>query len=418
MDWKNNRLFIGLLALVTLGGLAIWAVGVRTGDTPQRESDLPSDFPDLERDQIASIEITRPEDDGQAVRLERREGEWFITAPMEVRADQSAVSTALDKLDELEVRGIAASNPEFHERLEVDPEHGVHVVARGEDGEALADLWLGAYRSGNTLVRLEGDDRVVQVRGSIKFAFNKALRDWRDRAVLTLEADDVREVAWVGPNGTFRFARAAAAEGESEPGEWAMTEISYVPAAPEAEAAAEADAPPPRRPPPPPVEPTALTTIEGFQASKVRSMISSLARMRASDFAAADVTPEAAGIGPTSARVTLTVAPAEGEEGPQTFTVVLGSEASAERHDFYAQREGDETIYVISRFLGERISPTAESFTQAATPEAEPAGEGEAPPDMGGGMPGMPGGGQLPPEVMEQIRRQLEQQGLGGGAGP
>ena len=62
-----------------------------------------------------------------------------------------------------------------------------------------------------------------------------------------------------------------------------------------------------------------------------------------------------------------------------------------------------------------------------------PSGGGGMPGGGGGGMPGgdsggmpggmegmpqMPGGGQLPPEVMEQIRRQLEQQGMGGGGGP
>ncbi|MDQ3032446.1 MAG: DUF4340 domain-containing protein [Myxococcota bacterium] len=414
MDWQKNRLFIGALVLVAIGGLAIWAIGARTGDTPDRDADRASGFPDeLERDEIASIEITRPEDDGQAVRLERRENQWFMTAPIEVPADQSAVSTVLDKLAELELAGIAASNPEFHERLEVDAEHGVHVVARGADGEELANLWLGAYRAPNTLVRVEGEDEVLQVRGSIKFAFNKALREWRDRSILTLEADDVREVAWAGPNGTFRFARAAAAaegdEAPAEPGEWQMTEVSYVPPA-------EAPAAEGETPPAPAAEATTLTTIEGFQPSKVRSMVASLARMRASDFAAPDVTPEAAGIGASSPRVTLTLPPAEGEEGPQTYTVLLGNEANAESHDYYAMREGDPTIFVISRFLGERVHPTATAFTQAA-PAAPPEG---GDPHAGGmpGMPEMPGGGQLPPEVMEQIRRQLEQQGLGGGAGP
>ncbi len=378
MDLQKNRLFIGALALVALGGLAIWAVGARGGETPARDDGRAIRLPDLERDQIVAIEITRPEDHGNAVRLERRGEEWFVTQPLEARADQSAVTTVLDKLHELEAAGIAASNPSFHERLEVDPAHGVRVVVRGADGAQLADLWIGAYRSGSTMVRPEGEERVAQVRGSIKFAFNKEIRDWRDRSMLNVEADDVTEVAWTGPNGTFRFHRGASAEGEA--GEWQMAEGS--------------------------------DAIEGFVASKVRSMLTSLARMRASDFAAADVSSEAAGLGPESARVTLTI-PGEGDAPAQTHVVLLGREANEERHDFYAQREGEPTIYVISRFLSERVSPTATSFTETA-PSAP---EGAPPPDPHAieGMPDMPGGGgQIPPEVMEQLRRQLEQQGLGG----
>lgn len=405
MDWQKNRLPIAGLLLIVVGGLAFWAWRSRTGDTVVRETG--AELPDLERDQIASLEITRPESD-QAIRLERRDDTWFVTQPLEVPADQSAVSTALDKLDELALVGTAASNPSFHERLEVDPEHGVRVVARDEGGDTLIDMWLGAFRAGNTMVRLEGDERVLSVRGSIKFAFNKELRDWRDRSIVALEADDVREVAWTGPNGTFRFTRPAGEGEDAQPGEWQPAEVSYVetPAAPET--------PPGRRAPPPP-QPQTRTEIDGFQPSKVRSMVASLARMRAADFAAPDVTPEAAGIGPESPRVTLTVPAAEGQEQPRSATVVLGNEVDAERHDRYAMLEGAPTIYVISRFLGERVSPTATSFTESAP--AAPAGEGaEAEPGMP--MPGGEGGGQLPPEIMEQIRRQLEQQGLGGGAGP
>jgi hypothetical protein len=411
MDWQKNRIFIASVVLVLIGGLAIWAVQSRTGDSPQRAGDVPEGFPDVDREAIAVLEITRPEDEGMAVRLERGEdGTWRLTAPIEAPADQGAVSTALDKLDEMDVASIAASNAQFHERLEVDTEHGVHVVARDQEGETLADVWIGAFRSGNTMVRVEGQDVVAGVRGSIKFAFNKELRDWRDRSMLALEADDVREAAFVGPNGTFRFVRptvqreAPEGEGEGEGegpstelGDWQIAEVSYVPPPTDGGVAAR----------------VAQSTIEGFAPTKVRSIVSSLARMRASDFAASDVTREGAGITDASPRVTLTVG--EGDAATQ-HVVRLGSEANEERHDYYAMREGDETIFVISRFLGERVHPTAASFTQTAAPATpEPAEGAGAMPHPGGEVGG---GAQLPPEVMEQIRRQLEQQGLGGGAGP
>src|SRR5688500_16268878 len=165
MDWQKNRLWIGAVALLVLGGAAIWAVSSRTGDTPRTERDAPSDFPEVDRDDVTVLEITRPGEDGGTIRLERQDDAWRITQPIEAPADHSAVTTALDKLDELELAGVAASAAQFHERLEVDAEHGVRVIARGSDGNALADLWIGAYRSGNTMVRVEGEERVVSVRG-------------------------------------------------------------------------------------------------------------------------------------------------------------------------------------------------------------------------------------------------------------
>jgi hypothetical protein len=58
------------------------------------------------------------------------------------------------------------------------------------------------------------------------------------------------------------------------------------------------------------------------------------------------------------------------------------------------------------------IHPSARSFTRSAPPSAPPPGEGGS---EGGGLD-VPGGegGQIPPELMEQIRRQLEAQGMGG----
>lgn len=406
MDWQKNRLWIGGVALALIGGAAAYAVSRNTGDTPEDEIEAPLNFPDLDEDDITALEITRP--DEEPVRLERRDDVWWVVAPLEARADQGAVSTALDKLDELRVDGIAANNASHHEELEVDAGHGVHVVAFGGDGE-LANLWIGGTRSANTMVRVDGQDQVVSVRGSIKFAFNKALREWRDRAVLDLTSDDVIEIAWRGPNGTFRFVRprteaAEPTEGEpegeegeeAEPagptyGEWEIAEVSYLPAA-------DPDAGVPETPPAP------LTTIESFNASRVRSMVTTLARMRGSDFGAADLTAAAAGFTDASPRVTLTV---RDGDATRTETVVLGGESGGSDGEHYAMHEGDATIFVVSRHLSDRISPTAASFEQTAAATPEPSEEG--PP---GGMPGMPPEG-LTPEMMRALEAAMG--GAGGG---
>lgn len=405
MDWQKNRLWIGGVALLLIGGGAMYAYSRNTGDTPADEIEAPRNFPDLAEDEITALEITRP--DESPVRLERRDDIWWVVSPIEARADQSAVTTALDKLDELAVEGIAANSATHHEELEVDAAHGVHVVVSGSEGE-LANLWIGATRASNTMVRVEGEDQVVTVRGSIKFAFNKAVREWRDRGVLDLESDDVIEIAWAGPNGTFRFARPleAAAEPAAEPegeegaedeapagptyGEWTVTEVSYLPAA-EPDAGVPANAAP-------------ITTIENFAPSRVRSMVTTLSRMRASDFATDDVTGESAGIVDGAARVTLTV---RDGDSTRSETVILGG-AHGDDGEHYAVKEGGDTVYVISRHLSDRISPTFASFQQTAA-----AAPSEAPPEMPPGMGGP--GGELPPEIMRELERAM---GAAGGGSP
>jgi hypothetical protein len=248
-------------------------------------------------------------------------------------------------------------------------------------------------------VRIEGQDAVGMVNGSIRFAFSRDLKDWRDRAILDVDSDAVREVAWVGPNGSFRFTRpmttpAAPAEGEEAPaptlGDWTIAEVSYVPSV-EGDAGAPA---------------ARLTTIAGFQPSKVRTLVSGLARLRAADFAAVGVTREQAGFTESSPRVTLTL----GEGASATREVIrLGGAVPEASDQFYAMRDGQETIYVVSRYHSTRIHPTASEFQASGASAAPASSEGGGTSDHQAS-----GGGQLPPEVMRQIQQQLQQHGGGG----
>lgn len=414
MDWKQNRLFIGAAVLLVLGGLATYLVQSRTGDTDTASGSARPTLPEIDRDAVRALEITRPAPSGEGepehVRLELHDGHWRVTQPVDAEADGSAIDTALDKLHDLHegVAGTAATTSTHHDELEVDEAHGVHVVVHGEGDTVLADLVIGAFRGGSTMVRQSGQDTVVTVRGSIRFAFARDLKDWRNRAMLDLETDQIASAEWVGPNGTFRFSRPEVAaeppapppEGEEaedtdEPathlGDWAVTEVSYLPPPPEGDAGVPAA----------PLVP--VTALANFAASRVTSVVSSLAHMRAADFAAADVDRAAAGITDASARVTLTV-----RHGADTerHTVVVGGEASS--GNFYAMHDDDPTIFVISRFLMEKVSPQASAFEQTPTAAApEPEGEAEAPP-LGGG------GGEIPPELMRQIQEQLQARQLGG----
>ncbi len=416
MDWKANRLYImGGLALAMIG-LTWWAVSTRTGDTEVPEGSDP-ELPEVDRDSVTEIEIHLPaSEDEEAVSITlTKDGEdWRLTAPVNAAASSTAISTALDKLTDLEVVGRAASRAEHHERLEVDEAHGIHVIARAGDETAI-DMWVGAYQTGNTMVRVEGSDEVLMVRGSIKFAFNKRPADWRDRAILQLTAAEVNEIEFENPEGHWLFRKGAEAGAEGDtPTEGGADEEGGDEEGGDEEGGDEeggddspaddewrevllpaAEGEEPRAP------------IENYEAAKVRTIVSSLARLRASDFADDDATPESVGCD-GSARVRMISG--EGDDA-QTVVLVVGNEQGEGNR--YVMLEGDDTIYVVSRFMAERLRPTVEAF--------QPGDSGtEEPPPMGGphgmpGMPGMPGGGmpgggQIPPEVMQQIQQQLQQQ--------
>ncbi|MBX3268763.1 MAG: DUF4340 domain-containing protein [Sandaracinaceae bacterium] len=366
---------------VVLVGAVWWAVRSRTGDTPVDEAaESASALPEVTREDITELEIRLPgnEEDGtevETVRLVRGEGDvWRLAAPVEAVASESAVSTALDKISTLEIAGRAATRSEHHARLEVDAAHGVRVIAR-QGATTLIDVWIGAYRSGNTMVRQEGQDVVLMARGSIKFAFNKRTADWRNRAIAELTVADVREVEFRNANGHWSFTR---------------TEDTWAERVPE-----PAEGESPRAP------------IENFDQSRLRTALSTLARLRAAGFA--DVTAEAAGLGEDAAIVRMVAG-----EGDATETVVLRVGNEAEDGQRYVSREGDATIYLVSRFNAERLIPTVEAFQPSTDPE--PAGDAHGDHGHGGGMPGMPGmpgggEGQIPPEIMRQIQEQLRNQG-------
>lgn len=423
MDWGKNRLYVMGAVALALVGLTYWAVTSNTGDTAAPEGEEGPELPELERDAITEIEIHLPaseDEEAVTVRLTMDGEDWRLAEPVEAVASSTAVSTALDKLTDLEVVGRAASRAEHHERLEVDEAQGIHVIARTGSETAL-DMWVGAYQTGNTMVRLEGSDEVLMVRGSIKFAFNKRPRDWRDRAILQLTAAEVNEVEFQNENGHWLFRMAAAepeegadegadegdgegedgdteGEGEDSEPEMVWTQVVLEPAEGE-----EATGP-----------------VENFEPAKVGTIVSSLARLRASDFGGNDDTAESTGIGAGTVRMVA----GEGDDA-QTITLRVGNEQGEGNR--YVMLEGDDTIYVVSRFMAERLFPSMESFQPGDGPEEPPGGmpggmphgmpggmPGGMPPGMGG--PGGPGGGQIPPEVMRQIQQQLQQQGAGGGA--
>jgi hypothetical protein len=351
MEWRKNRIAIGGVVFFVLLGLTLWAISSRNR-APSGSKDVPSI--ELDRSAITTLEITRPED--ARVVLSNVDGVWRVTEPVDAAADQSGVEAALNRLAELRITRIVATKPEHYARLEVDDSTAVEVIVKaGED--TLARFMVGKYGNGMTMVRVDDHAEVFGASGSLRYAFDRELKSWRDRKVVSVEAAQVQAIRFESANGTFHFQR----EGDG----WTALE--------------------------------GQEALGNFDPKQVTGRLSTAARLIASDFAPEDTSVARAGLTEPQAIVTLNVA-----DDPTAIVLELG-DATDQPGEMYLRRNGNPPIYVVSQYLADRLRPDAKAFE---TPEAPPA-----PPPA---MPNAPPGGQqqpeLPPEVMRQLQEQIRAQ--------
>ena len=178
-------------------------------------------LPKIKKDDIDELSVAAPEK--KPVILKKADKAWKLSEPLATDADHTAVEAALGKLEELEVIGVAATKPENHEKLEVTDAKAVHVIAK-QAGKPVLDLLIGSYSSGNTMVREKSAVNVATVKGSIKYPFDKEVKEWRDRSIVDVPVDQVQSAVFANKNGTWKFVKADGAWKQA-PGEKEIAEF-------------------------------------------------------------------------------------------------------------------------------------------------------------------------------------------------
>jgi Domain of unknown function (DUF4340) len=347
---NNKRLPIAIIALVGVAGAF---VATRRAHEPEATPEKPKvTLPAVKRDEVTSITIEQAQK--PTITLEKGEGGWLVKAPVGAKADQAAVDSMLDKLSDWSVQSVAATHKENYAKLEVDPEHAIHVVARAKEA-TVADVFLGATKSSGTMLRVSGQEPVLAVKGSLRWAFDKDVTSVRDRVITDLAPEELTALSVRSEKGTFRFEK-----GEKE---WAQ---------------AKGEKP-----------------LKAFAADKVQSLATAFAHLRASGFADEAATPQSTGLEPAATELSLTT-----KDG-KTVTLVRGA-LVPDGTDYYLRASGSDVLYRVSKYTGDRMGPDAAAFAPA---ENKPAG---GPPP---GMQPVAGGGNLPPEVLKQLQQQLAAQG-------
>lgn len=309
----GNKILLAIVTLAVLLALTVWQFNAREMED-NRAPDVAVTLPKLKKDDVDELSIAAPEK--TTIVLKKTDKTWALVEPIKSRADQAVVDTVLAKLEEMEVIGVAATKPESFEKLEVTDKKAVHVLAK-KDGKPVTDLLIGAYRSGNTMVRETSGTTVATVKGSIKYAFEKELKDWRDRTISDITAEQVVSITFENRGGKFTFNKEGTV--------WKQAPGDKV--------------------------------LPNFESGKIVSLVGTATSMRANDFAADGVTKDAAGVGDKpEGTVTLTTG---GDAGVQQMIVHPGHKHG---EGYYLRREGKDPIFVVSEFAGSRMLSTPDKF--------------------------------------------------------
>jgi hypothetical protein len=363
---NKSRLIIALAIVIGLGAAL---VATKRSHESKTSLDKPvATLPTIKKEDVTELAIAKA---GQPTIVLQKQGDkWSLTAPLSADVNQSILDGALDKLADLKVASVAATRKENFEKLEVDAAHAVHVTAKA-GAKPLADLYLGASKGGNTMVRVEGQDVVLAARGSVRYAFDKELKDFRKREVTDLDAKEITGLALTSGKGTFKFERAT-----TEGAVWTQV-------------LGKGEKP-----------------IAKLDPEQVETLANTAAHLRADDFATATETDAETGLATPDTKIGLT------KKDGSKVDVAIGK-LHASGSDYYAKVSGSDVVYRLPKFSAERLMPDAKFFEKSDKPAAPPEGanpHGGMPMGMGG--PGGAGGG-LPPELMKQLQQQMQAQGAG-----
>jgi hypothetical protein len=153
-------------------------------------------------EEIVEMSVTRQ---GQAVRLENREGKWVIVEPVDTPADQSTVSSIAEVLaDSRQGKPLAAAPDDIRGYGLEQPSASLEIRLRG--GETRRVLFGSADSSGYRVYARFDDSKDVVSLPLMLLAFSDTLvLGLRDRTLLDIPQHEVMSLALSNEHGRFEL---------------------------------------------------------------------------------------------------------------------------------------------------------------------------------------------------------------------
>ena len=207
--WKTG---VAVLALAGLFSF-YWFVERKTEPKPEGER---------EKVTVLAVDRTKAKEISLAagattIRVVKGGDGWKVAAPFVASADSSAVESMLTSLEKLEADEVVTEQASDLAQYGLDrPSRTVAVVVEGAKEPLVVQFGAKSPDGSSVYAKRPGAPRVYLVAQWIEGSFDKKPFDLRDRDLLHVKRDDVRQLEVAGPAGNYSLVR-------TDSGDWAFT---------------------------------------------------------------------------------------------------------------------------------------------------------------------------------------------------
>jgi len=197
---RSTWILIGILAILIIAVmLVLRQPGERSASVDEGAMLVSYDSAAIDRMDIVT--------NGARISLEKQGSGWMITAPIRAIADNKSVQNAIGTGKSLRISSLVSSNPQKQGMFQVDSAGTlVRVFEKGAERAAFRIGKPGATYT-DTYIRREGSNDVCLTNAMVGSAFNRQVRDWRDKAILSLQPETIRSVRFhYGGDTTFTLS--------------------------------------------------------------------------------------------------------------------------------------------------------------------------------------------------------------------
>jgi len=305
--WKKTVVMLVVFAVLVVASVIVAAL-------PEGPGGPSLDLPKITADDVTKIEVTTA--DGENYSLVKG-GEGWTAMPIGKTTDEKRVERALAEVASLRIGNMVSKSSDSHPLYDVRDE-GLTVAAYTSSGEAWR-LIIGKRSSDERgdYVRKPGDDRVFINAGRLSSTFKNKVNYWRDRTVSKFDKESASALILEADGKSLSFIKG---EGDK----WGFE-----------------------------TRPADLLADYRLDSDKVKRVAEGMANMSASDFEDKADSAAEHGLVPPDAKAT--VALKDGE----SVTLMVGHENDK---NYYAKKEGNEQIFLISKFQRDKLRKTVEEL--------------------------------------------------------